>query len=1341
MRFPGRARAIVLADCLLILGLAAALVWPVFQLEYLDSWGSIESTFISDARYLKENWPGGKWQPLWYCGTRSDYIYPPALRYGTAFLSRILDVSTARAYHVYIGIFYSIGILAVYALVRAGSGSRGSAWMAAAGAALVSPCFLFIQEIYGDVSGARLIPHRLNVLIRYGEGPHMSAMAVLPLALAAAWFGLRKGRPGFLALAAAASALVVSNNFYGATALVIFFPLVAWSLWITGRDHFVWVRAAAVAALACGLTAFWLTPSYMAVTMRNMKWVSQPGSGWSAWLAAAVLAVFALVTWRLARDRPERAWGVFLAGAVTLITLNVLGQEYFNFRVMGEPGRMAPEFDLAITLAAAECLRRLWNWRPARGPEWWPRAAVVVLALAAIFPSRRYVRHAWEFFPPDLRPENRIEARITGWMARNMPGARALATGSVRFWYDAWHNLAQIGGGSEQGLLNESGVVAYFQITNGDDPELSVLWMQALGGDAIIVHDKKSEELYHDYVKPEKFTGVLEAAYQDGQGNYIYKVPRRHTGLARVVEAGRMRALEPVGFDTDREHLRAYVDAAERSSTTEARWRRQGPDLMRVQATLKEGEAILIQESFDPAWRAWSRGARLAIAPDVLGFMLIEAPPGEHDIRVVFELPLENFLGRIVFWTSVVALAALGAGLPRWGPALWAKPLVRTAAAGGLLFGVNATLNAVLFLPGEFPYRDSIEAGYASTARFISSHPNPWGWNPTQYLGLPTQFTYLPVLHYFAAIWMRLLPWLDPEHVYRIVTVTLACLVPVSVFVCVLYFTRSRWWALATGLAYSLFSPAYYFFWQIDSDRGFALLPWRIQVLVKYGEGPHNAGLVLLPLAIVAVWRAATGKGYSRILLAAVLMAGVTLINWVAAMALAWCCLMALITGIGTRRDTGFRVWPVLAAAGLGYLLACFWLTPSFIQTTAFNWPRDAWGYKLGAQQILLLAGLFAGPVLLRPVFWRLPRNGYLCFLVLAFYGFAYLVTIYYWYKRDTIPESRRYALEAELFLIVLLFELFRQAIKTHRVWLKGAAIGLFLFILREGADQAKRYALQPYDRLIPVPKEHTIEHQVASFLAARKPAGRVYVSGGTRYRLNSWFEIPQLSGTFESGLTNLMSLYVDYQVRTGVASAPGQRGDDAVRLLKAAGVEYVAIHGPGSKEHYRDFKFPREFDGLLERVYFNGDDTVYRVPFHSYAALVRREELPAIIPIGSGMKHSRRYVQALDGADRPVLTARWRGTSGLEVEGRIPEGMLVSVQVSHDKGWEAWQDGRRIPIEMDVMGYMVLHARPAPATRIVLRFAASRETRWLGALSACSWIAALAGLWLEKRRRRAAGA
>jgi hypothetical protein len=106
-----------LLDTLLLLLIAIALVGPIFNISYLDQWASIESTFIADARILADHMPHPSWQPLWYCGTRFDYIYPPALRYGTAIISLIGHTSTARAYHLYVGLLYVFGLLSTYWLV------------------------------------------------------------------------------------------------------------------------------------------------------------------------------------------------------------------------------------------------------------------------------------------------------------------------------------------------------------------------------------------------------------------------------------------------------------------------------------------------------------------------------------------------------------------------------------------------------------------------------------------------------------------------------------------------------------------------------------------------------------------------------------------------------------------------------------------------------------------------------------------------------------------------------------------------------------------------------------------------------------------------------------------------------------------------------------------------------------------------------------------------------------------------------------------------------------------------------------------------------------------------
>ena len=180
-----------------------------------------------------------------------------------------------------------------------------------------------------------------------------------------------------------------------------------------------------------------------------------------------------------------------MAGFALFFAVNVLGNYFLGFRVAGEPMRLVPELDLAIILLVAEGLRRLM---PSRSRCHGERLAVVI-ALICFAPAIGYLSDPWLILTVDRNYRDRVEFKFTEWMETHMPGARALATGSVRFWYDAWRDLPQIGGGSEQGILNQLVSLAYLQVANDAETESSTHWMQSYGVDAVLVHDKISKEI------------------------------------------------------------------------------------------------------------------------------------------------------------------------------------------------------------------------------------------------------------------------------------------------------------------------------------------------------------------------------------------------------------------------------------------------------------------------------------------------------------------------------------------------------------------------------------------------------------------------------------------------------------------------------------------------------------------------------------------------------------------------------------------------------------------------------------------------------------------------------
>jgi hypothetical protein len=654
-------KAEILLDFCLVFLYTAILIRPYFRAVYEDKWQSIESTFISDARYLAENWPHPQWQPLWYTGTRFDYIYPPALRYGTAAVIKLLGFVPAKAYHFYVALFYALGIAGVYLLMRVGTNSRAAAWLGAVATSLMSPIFLFMPRFRGDAW--MLQPQRLGVLVKYGEGPHMSALALIPIALAFTWLALDKRRPWAIALASLACAGVVATNFYGAVALATFYPVLAWSLWITRLEKRILIPALAIPVFTYGLSAFWLVPSYFKVTIDNMVYVSQHGTTWSIWLALAVTVVFALVSDWLACGKPERAWGVFIAGCVVFFSLNVLGNYYFNFRIAGEPIRLLPELDMIYIMAIVLVLQWMWD-RPGIAL----RGVAIVVVLAAFYSAKGYIRHAWHMFPtsPDYR--SRVEYRITDWLWHNMPDARVEPSGSVRFWFDAWHDLAELGGGSDQGLLDKQVEPAQWEANLGPKGEPTVLWMQSMGVDALFVSDKRSQEFFKDFEHPEKVAGLLPAIFDDGQGNTIYRVPRRYPARARVVDTAQFQRLKRQRDNDDVEYLGAYVNAIENGPDSAPSLTREGPDGMLVHAKVEPGQSILVQEAYDSSWQAAEGGHMLPIRRDVMGFMWIDAPPGDDQIRLEFRTPLENTVGRTITLAVLLVLLSMAIFGRFWEP-------------------------------------------------------------------------------------------------------------------------------------------------------------------------------------------------------------------------------------------------------------------------------------------------------------------------------------------------------------------------------------------------------------------------------------------------------------------------------------------------------------------------------------------------------------------------------------------------------------------------------------------------------------------------------------------------
>jgi len=643
-------------DCSFIAGLTTLLILPLYWSVYFDNWGSIESTFIAQARFLSDNWPNHSWQPLWYGGTRFDYIYPPALPYGTAGIAGLFEISFAQAYHVYIGVLYTVGIVGVYFFVRVLSNSRWMAWTASAVTALASPSFPLIDAVRVDAASRFFPPQRLNALIHYGEGPHISSLSLVPIALALSWLVFQRPSAFRFSCAAALCALVVTNNFYGATTLALLYSLLVWTHWLTRPARQTILLAIGIPILAYGLTASWLTLSYLNVTLSNLAVVAASGNSMHLAAALAVLLGYLACSFWYGRLRPETAYAIFVCGAAIIFLGLVMSHYWFGLLVVGTPARYIPELDLALTLLALLMLHRgadlYGSW--AASSRWrGPAALGLTVLLLCLTP---YPRNAWKLYGEDPHPEERVEFQLSRWIDQNLPDTRVFVDGSLRIWYDVWHDLPQLGGGSDQGMLNQEILAPIWAARMVSDPAPAILLLRAFGVGAIVVHDETSQEVYHSFAHPKKFDGVLRTLYDNSKGDTIYEVPRRFPQLARVVSRAAAESLRPFETAWDQPALEAYVDVLETGPDKPVELVWKSPVEVAVTAELHADELLLLQISYDPYWRAYVDGESIEVRRDLLGQLILDAPPGEHTIRMVFETPLENKIGGLLSLVSLLAV-------------------------------------------------------------------------------------------------------------------------------------------------------------------------------------------------------------------------------------------------------------------------------------------------------------------------------------------------------------------------------------------------------------------------------------------------------------------------------------------------------------------------------------------------------------------------------------------------------------------------------------------------------------------------------------------------------------
>jgi hypothetical protein len=643
----------------------------------------------------------------------------------------------------------------------------------------------------------------------------------------------------------------------------------------------------------------------------------------------------------------------------------------------------------------------------------------------------------------------------------------------------------------------------------------------------------------------------------------------------------------------------------------------------------------------------------------------------------------------------------------------------RTALLALALLAINLYICRELFAIEYLRHMGSIEGAFIGIARYAMRHWNDLTWFPLWYSGIPYQNTYPPLLHLGVALWATV-TGMSPAHAYHFVVALAYCLGPLALFALTLRLSGSRWAAFAAGLIYSTLSMSAWIMPAVRTDLGSAFYPRRLQALVYYGEGPHVSSLTLLPFAILAIELAMRRRRGPYFALAAVMLAATALTNWFGAVTLALAIVCLLIAKIGERQAILPQVLWIAGIGATAYCLAMPLVPPSTIFVTQVN-AKQVEGNFLNVYGALPLRGAVIVVVLvllkfaIRRLRWQLQFAIFFSFLLAVL-----SITAVNW-SFNILPQAARYQVEMEM-AFALLIALVGQSLLKDRA--ATIAIALLVIAVIQPIRRDRNYARNFLDLDIDITK--TSEWKSAQWLNRNWNGERVMMPGSTGFFLAAFSDTPELAGGYDPGRLETVGGAALYEIYTSTL-AGSHDAEYSILWLKALGVQAVGVGGPHSHEYYRPFLHPAKFDGALEVLWREDDDTIYRVqPQASLARIVPRSALVSREPInGIDIEPLRPYVAALDDPSMPHADFQWTSAHSAKIHGTLRAGQVISVQEAWHRGWHA-----NVPVERDALGQIVVDPGREGPFDVDLIYDGGTEMkiahalRWLAAGFLCAWIA-----------------
>lgn len=661
----------------ILLWVGYAHVGPLFQGEFTQHTGSIEVSYISMARFIKESLPQFAWQPRWYLGYPLSIVYTPLVPFFEVVANGIFGWSFGHAYRVLTAAAY-VGVLAcLYFFARTLYKNSAAGLVSALSYGILPSIIAFLyDEVAQDVFSTQTIdPRRFTILVRWGEGPHIVSLLFLPIAAYFLIKFLRQGSKWTLAAGAFFTSLVLLTNTIGSWGLAILaFCLVVGqlvenssrSLSKSTIPPFGWQttigRAGVFAVISYGISAFWFNPLFVSTFFQEGSgalnyWRDQFPWGWL--MLTALLVIYILVSKKLlARFRGATASVLFFLIMFGLVnTYYASGSE--KLELVPQVLRLNTEVDMASSLLLGMVVAIVGYLLFKKKTIFYLSGMTVIVVVAGIYFWSQQVKLVEELpqytksieakgidltKTAEYEVAKNLEQRVTG-------DERVFVPGNYAFYLNYFTDLPQLRGALFQSSIHPWPEHIYYQVTNGKDGDISLDWLKIANIGWLVYSGPR--EVFRDYRVPtDKFDTTLELV-DEQFGDRYYKVPLKNSSLAKRVPKDILTVAEPINA-IDEEPIRSYVNFLE-ASDNQLTIAEKVNGAYEVSGEIGDGELVLVQMAYAPGWRARDgQGQTLEVKRDTLGFIIVKPKEaGKQKITLTYSKPWQVWVGWVLSLLTV----------------------------------------------------------------------------------------------------------------------------------------------------------------------------------------------------------------------------------------------------------------------------------------------------------------------------------------------------------------------------------------------------------------------------------------------------------------------------------------------------------------------------------------------------------------------------------------------------------------------------------------------------------------------------------------------------------------